>query len=94
MGFEYRILTALPSIEAGEQILENVFGECGRKLPNGWEYRAPTTKGPMPDVVAKVESHGFYLCIFSSRNGLGAQVAGEIILLALSFGEVKVQEME
>lgn len=94
MGFEYQILVALPSTDTGQEILANVTGGCGKKLPNGWEYRGPTTKGPMPDAVAKVESYGFYLCIFGSRSGFGAQVVGEIVLLALSFGTVKVQEME
>ncbi len=93
MGFEYRILVSLPSTEAGERILQNILGGCGQRSSQGWEYRAPATNCQMPTVMAKVEPYGFYLCFFGGKNGFGAEVAGEIVLSALSFSEVKVQEI-
>jgi hypothetical protein len=94
MGTEYRVLVKLPSAVAAESILAKAIGGGGRRTEQGWEYRSKSNAGPMPDVVAKVEPYGFYVCISGNRNGTSAELLGFVVAASAEYGEVRVELYE
>jgi len=96
MGIEYIVNVNLPSAADGELILQRAYSRKGVRTDHGWEYRSDESFRGMPEALAKVEPHSFYIVIYSALSGLSAELLGFVVASSLHCGQgcqIQIEEL-